>query len=82
MAVKNFLRGLKKGGKEFGDNIAGIVNSVLLSFVYFFGVGITSIFAKIFNKRFLELKIDKSKKSYWEELNLSKEELERYYKQF
>ena len=82
MKIKNFLKGLKKGFKKFGENTAVIVNFILLSLVYFVGVGITSLFAKIFNKHFLELKIDKSKDSYWEELNLTKEGIEKYYRQF
>ena len=82
MEIKIFLKGIKSGQKRFGESIATIVNSVLLSLVYFFGVGITSIFAKISRKHFLDLKLEKSKESYWEELNLNKEEIEKYYKQF
>ena len=71
----------KKGQKKFGEDIAIIINSILLSFVYFVGVGLTSIFAKVFRKNFLELKPDKKIKSYWVDLKL-KNNLEDYYKQF
>ena len=82
METKSFLKGVKSGQRKFGESIAVIVNSILLSFVYFFGVGITSILAKISRKHFLDLKPYKSRNSYWEELNLGRERIEKYYKQF
>ncbi len=82
MGAKVFLEGVKKGQKKFGEPLAAIVNSILLSFVYFLGVGLTFIFAKLSKKHFLDLKPDKSRESYWEELNLDKEKIENYYKQF
>ena len=78
--IKNLFKGLKEGNKMFGEDIASLVNFILLTFVYFFGVGITSIIAKIFGKHFLESK--KNKNSYWSELNLSKRKKEEYYRQF
>ena len=82
MKIKIFLKGIKKGQREFGESISALINLVLLSLVYLIGVGITSIIAKISKKHFLDLKIEKSRESYWEELNLSKEGIERYYRQF
>ena len=70
----------KKGMKGFGENITIIVNSVLLSLVYFIGVGFTSMFAKLIGKRFLDIK--KNRETYWDDLNLKKEDLKRYYRQF
>jgi len=78
--VKNLLKDIKEGYKMFGDDIASIVNFILLTFVYFLGVGITSIVAKISRKHFLELKTERN--SYWSELNLSKRTKEEYYRQF
>ena len=78
---KEFTDGFKQGQKEFGESIAVIVNSVLLSMVYILGIGITSIIAKISGKRFLDLKFE-DKKTYWEDLNLGKKETKYYYKQF
>lgn len=80
--MKKFIEGFKEGQKEFGENIAIIVNSILLSIVYLLGFGLTSIFAKIFGKRFLELKQEENRESYWDELNLGKRPLEEYYRQF
>jgi hypothetical protein len=82
MGIKIFLKGIKNGQKLFGESIANIVNSILLSFVYFIGVGITFISAKVLDKHFLDSKLDKSRESYWEELNLNKEKIEKYYRQF
>ena len=65
----------------FGRGIAFLVNSLLLALVYFIGVGITSLIAKAFGKRFLEMKSSK-KDSYWSELNLKKKPIESYYRQF
>ena len=51
--IKSFIHQLKKGQKEFGEDLAVIINSVVLSIVYLFGVGLTSLTAKIFRKKFL-----------------------------
>ena len=68
------------GSKVFGELISAIINLLLLSFVYFVGVGLTSIFAKVFGKNFIDNK--KVKGSYWEELNLTTRPFEEYYRQF
>ena len=82
MEKKSFLEGVKGGQKKYGESLAAIVNSILLSLAYFLGVGLTFIFAKLSKKHFLDLKLDRSRESYWEELNLDKERIESYYKQF
>ena len=64
----------------FGQNVALIINTALLSFAYVFGVGLTSIVAKITGKRFLDMK--QGKESYWKPLNLKKKSMEEYYRQF
>ncbi|MEK6760733.1 MAG: hypothetical protein AABX93_02305 [Nanoarchaeota archaeon] len=80
--MKKLFEDFKKGQKAFGDDISSVVNFVLLTFTYFVGVGLTSIFAKIIGKHFLELNIKKDKETYWSELNLNKEPMENYYRQF
>ena len=82
MKHKVFMDGIKEGQKRFGETISAVINSVLLSIVYFIGVGITFVFARIFRKHFLELKLEKLNESYWEELNLRKENMGDYYRQF
>ncbi|MFH1770958.1 MAG: hypothetical protein ABH828_05390 [archaeon] len=79
---KLFIKGIQKGIEYFGHNISLIVSSVLLFIVYIVGIGITSIFAKIVSKHFLELKTSKKKKSYWVNLDLKKGEKDDYYRLF
>jgi len=78
---KQFFIGFKKGTGNFGYNIALIINTILLILVYLMGVGLTSIFAKIVGKHFLETKLSK-KETYWSDLNLKKKPIEEYYRQF
>ena len=78
--MKLFFKGFKKGMKNFGDKITVIVNTILLTVTYLVGVGLTSIAAKIVGKKFLGK--NKSKESYWSDLDLKKEPIEKYYRQF
>lgn len=80
--MKEFFTGIKKGQKLFGETISSIINSLLLSIVYLLGVGLTAFSAKIFRKHFLDLNIEKTRETYWEELNLSRENMEDYHRQF
>ena len=80
--LKQIINGFKKGFKEFGYNISLIINSALLTIVYFLGVGLTSLFAKLVRKHFLDMKLSRIKKTYWSELNLEKQPIEEYYRQF
>ena len=79
---KLYFIAFKKGISEFGQNISTLVNFILLSIVYLFGVGFTSIVSKIFEKKFLETKLSKNKKTYWSKLDLKKESLEEHMRQF
>ncbi|MBI2105585.1 hypothetical protein HYT56_01975 [Candidatus Woesearchaeota archaeon] len=78
--MNEFFNGFRKGMKNFGENISIIVNSVLLLIVYIIGVGLTSIVAKIFRKRFLDLRFRKD--SYWTDLGLKKKEMKAYFRRF
>lgn len=80
--ITKFIEGLKKGQKEFGETITTVVNSGLLTIVYFLGVGFTFIFSRFFGKHFLDSKIDSNKKTYWSDLNLNKKPIGEYYRQF
>lgn len=40
-----------------------LFNFILLSTVYFLGIGLTAVFSRIFNKKFLSSELPKSKKS-------------------
>jgi len=82
MKWNKFFKGLKEGQKSFGEDIAEIINLILLGIVYLIGVGLTFIIARIFGKHFLELKIDKNRKSYWGDLKIGNLKKEEYYRQF
>lgn len=76
-----FFKGFKRGFKEFGQNTSRIVNTALLSVVYIIGIGIPSIIAKIFRKKFLEKDLLKED-TYYSDLNLEKKSKEEYLRQF
>jgi len=79
---KDFFKGFIEGLKEFGLSINILVITSLLTIVYVLGVGVTSIIAKALGKHFLNTQLAKNQDTYWTELNLSKKEIEEYYKQF
>ena len=82
--IELFVKGFQDGIKEFGLNISTIVNTVLLAIVYIMGAGITSLVAKTIGKHFMDVNLRKSRKAktYWKDLNLKKQPLEEYYRQF
>ena len=77
----NFFKGFRQGLKDFSLSIASVTNFILLFLTYFIGVGLTSIFAKIFSKRFLDLKL-KKEGSYWIDRKIGTELKDSYYNQF
>ena len=79
--LKQFLKGFQKGMYNFSSSISVIINSILLTMVYFIGVGITSVVAKLVDKHFLDIRKIK-KDTYWSSLNLKNKSIEDYYKQF
>ena len=78
--IKKLFDEFMEGSKMFGELISAIINLLLLSFVYFIGVGLTSIFTKILGKKFIDVKTVKD--SYWAELNLTTQSFKEYYRQF
>lgn len=74
-----FLKGFKKGFRNFSHLITDIVNFILLFFVYFIGIGIVSIIGKLFGKHFMDLKFSSSS---WVENKLKTKPLEGYYRLF
>jgi len=79
--MANFFNGFKEGMKMFGNTLSTLANTLLLTIVYIFGIGLTSIYAKIRGKSFLRLNRESSD-SYWEDLHLGKKPLSSYYKQY
>lgn len=81
--AQTFLKGCGEGMHLFGQNIALIINTILLTVVYVFGVGLTSLIAKVAGRHFLETKMKKGEKeSYWKGLNLGKKAVDEHYRQF
>ena len=74
-----FFAGFKLGLKNFSHLLTGIINFVLLFFVYFIGIGSVSIISKLFRKHFLDLK---NSGSSWILRKLKKRPLEEYYRAF
>jgi len=77
-----FFKGFREGMGDFSLNVSAVVNAALLSVVYAVGVGLTSAFARLVGKRFLELKPSREADTYWSDLNLGKRPVDEYYRQF
>lgn len=80
--MHSFFEGFKAGQKKFGEPMATVINSLLLSIVYFIGVGATSLIAKTFGKKFLDLRKDANAKTYWVDMSSAKKTKADYYSQF
>ncbi|MBR9706737.1 hypothetical protein GOV14_06900 [Candidatus Pacearchaeota archaeon] len=80
--IKLFFKGFIQGQKEFGKSITVLVNSIILTAVYIFGIGITCVFAKLFRKQLLELRLEKDKKSYWKDYHQNSNKMEDCCNQF
>jgi len=78
--VKNIWESFSNGFKEFGHDVASVVNFLLLLIVYIVGVGPVSVISKILRKRFLDLKF-KQKRSLWVERKPI-QNIDEYYRPF
>lgn len=72
--IKNLLEPIAKV-------VSFVVNFALLFIVYFIGIGLTSMVAKLFGKHFLDIK-KQNKKSNWIEHKVTKQPLEDYHRTF
>lgn len=79
-SIKRGFERFSKFVKPFTDKVNLVVNTILLSIVYFIGVGFTSVCAKLVGKKFLKLEKE-NVNSYWieKEQNNSKKS---YFRQF
>jgi len=73
---------IKKGFLAFSHFMQKIVNTILLSIVYFIGIGLTSLILKLFGKRFMELKLDKHAKSYYKNCDATKKQKSDFYRMY
>lgn len=67
--------------KKFNLLISKMINTILLTIVYFVGIGITSIAGKIFRKRFLDMDL-KGGESFWIEVEEKAKTREDYKRMF
>ena len=65
--------------QDFGHLMGNIVNFILLLPVYFLGVGITSIIAKLLGKHFLSTK---KGNSTWTKHLVKTQKIDEYYRMF
>jgi len=83
MKLPTFFKGFYEGFKSFGQSVSTVVNFILLLIVYFVGIGITSIVAKISGKHFLVMKsYDKKSKTTWSKIKIKKESLKNFKRMF
>jgi hypothetical protein len=82
VAMRHFFAGVRQGMKAFGETVATIVNSLLLSIVYFIGVGITWLFLRLGKKELMDLRLDAKAKTYWKELDIKTRKRDLHYRQF
>lgn len=74
MNSSNFIEIIKKTLRIPIDLIVNLINSILLSCVYFLGIGMTAIFARIKGKKFLSIEKNSKKKTYWKKIVEEKED--------
>lgn len=76
------FKGIHEGMGRFGKLVSCIINIFLLLIVFVFGVGLVSVFSRIFGKKYLEVNLDKNSKTYWQDSIVGKRKKEDYYKPF
>ena len=82
-SFKLFWKAFYLGMKKFGSTIVDIINFILLLPVYYIGIGISSIMAKILGKHFMDLsKPSKKVKSYWLDKKQKEIKIDDFYNEF
>ncbi|MBI5393526.1 hypothetical protein HZA96_06680 [Candidatus Woesearchaeota archaeon] len=79
---RRIWQAIKKGFLAFSHFMQKVVNTILLTIVYFVGVGLTSLISKLFGKHYMELKLDKDAKSYYKECMSTKKVKEEFYRMY
>ena len=79
--LKKIWNTVKSFFEPFANAMSDIVNFILLSAVYFIGIGPVSLFAKLFGRHFLDLK-KQNKMSNWHVHKLTKQAFVKYYGSF
>jgi hypothetical protein len=82
LTIPQILRPLNKVWMALALIMGWIMTRVILSILFYLGLTTISLLAKLFGKKFLELKIDRSKESYWikrENKKITPTDLERQF---
>lgn len=80
--MQDFWRGFKTGFQMIGHFVASFINVILLTFVYFFGIGLSSFLGKLKGEKFLEFEIKKEDRSYWTDLKITPRPMDVFFRQF
>ncbi len=75
----NLLLPLNKLWTKFGLILGRIISPIVMGFIFFFIVMLTSLILKLFNKDVLNLKINKKTKSYWIQKDIHKSRMEKQF---
>ncbi len=81
MRLAPFFNMVRKVFSLVGTFLRTGINWVLGGTAYLVGIGLVSIVGRLVGKKFLELKIERSRNSYWQRSN-GAASVEDYYRQF
>ena len=85
LTANSFIRDIFYGAKYFLDGMAAFNNFVLLSFVYFFGFGISFIINRLLGvdkKEKEKLTTQENPSTHWIPLTLGNENADTYYQPY
>jgi Leucine-rich repeat (LRR) protein len=80
-SFKMFWEGILEGRDSFQSHLSSLPNFIILSGIYFVGISLTSLLAKITKQELLDKEIS-SVKSYWKPSLIGNKKMETYYRQF
>lgn len=72
---------MQPGVEEFGHDVNTLIISVLLTFVYVFGVGVTALIARFVGRSFLDVTFQKEIGSYWRRWDVGRHRVNRFWRQ-
>ncbi len=80
--VPKALKPVQPGWMTLATVLGWVMTRVLLSIVFFIGITPLAVLARVVGKRFLDLKFEPDRESYWEKREPPTEGVERYESQF
>ncbi len=82
LTIPQILKPLNKIWMAFSIILGWIMTRVILAVLFYFGITPIALLAKLFRKDFLDIKIDKTKNSYWQKRERKKFDPIDYERQF